>query len=645
MLLTAAALVFACPQATQGDFTIAVLPDTQYYCRDEPYFPTFVAQVQTILAQRSNLQIAFVTHVGDIVHNGASIPAQWVRADQALSPLRTATGLAHSVALGNHDLDVINEKTLGEQTYLTWFGSQQWSGQPWYLGASPKGTSHAQRFVAGGQEYLHLTVEWRAHDSEIEWARSVLQAQPQLPTILTTHEYLNVGNPAPYGTGGATPDTAGDNDAAQIRAKLVEPYPQVFLVLSGHFSGSGQRSAVNAFGQVVHEVLQDFQSDPAGGNGWMRWLHVRPAAQELVFDTHSPTYQPGVSVGPDRNATPEDNFTLSYDLVALADKLRSSTTLRFGNSIDTHLGNGSAGQTLPTVSYGSAVGVRCDGDADQEQGLLRFEGLVGFGPQQIPPQTPIERAVLVLTTEGANANSNTGAALHRILIPWDTNSTWQSLNGGVQLGTEAASSADLLTGSVAKGTRSFDVTNSLQAWVNGAPNYGWLLQATGTDRWEVRSNEWPQAAERPMLVVRFANCSTPQSYCISAPNSFSTGAVISHLGSTSLTNNDLRLLVDFAPPGRKGLYFVGTQAASVPFGDGWRCVGGAMTRLGPVQIANFIGSFERQVDWTVAPFQGTVSPGAVRYFQLQYRDPTGPGGAGTGAGFNLSNGLRVVICP
>jgi hypothetical protein len=35
----------------------------------------------------------------------------------------------------------------------------------------------------------------------------------------------------------------------------------------------------------------------------------------------------------------------------------------------------------------------------------------------------------------------------------------------------------------------------------------------------------------------------------------------------------------------------------------------------------------------------------VRYFQLQYRDPTGPGGAGTGAGFNLSNGLRVVVCP
>ena len=641
MLLSVCALALACPQAAPGEYTIAILPDTQYYCRDEPYFPTFLAQVQAIQAARSSLQVAFVTHVGDIVHNGASIPAQWVRADQALSPLRGVNGLPHSVALGNHDLDVVSDKTLGQQSYLTWFGAQQYNGQSWYLGASPKGTSHAQRFAAGGQEYLHLTVEWRAHDSEIEWARSVLHAHPQLPTILTTHEYLNVGNPAPYGTGGATPDDSGDNDAAQIRAKLVEPYPQVFLVLSGHFSGSGQRSAVNAFGQVVHEVLQDFQSDPAGGNGWMRWLRVRPAAQELVFDTHSPVYVPGTNVGPDRNNTPEDNFTLSYDMVGLVEQLRNTTTLRWTSSVDTYLGSGSAGQTLPSVSYGSAPVVRCDGDADQEQGLLRFDGLVGYGAQQIAPQTPIERAVLVLTTEGTNANSASGATLHRMLVPWDTSSTWSSLSNGVQLGTEALTTSDATTGSVAKGTRSFDVTSSVQAWVNGAANHGWLVRAAGTDRWEVRSSDWPQAAERPLLVVRMASCVTPQVYCTSAPNSFGTGAVISHLGSASLANNDLRLLVDFAPPGRKGLYFVGTQAAAVPFGDGWRCVGGAITRLGPVQISNFIGSFERPIDWTSAPFHTTVSAGSVRYFQLQYRDPTGP----LGSGFNLSNGLRVVLCP
>jgi hypothetical protein len=48
----------------------------------------------------------------------------------------------------------------------------------------------------------------------------------------------------------------------------------------------------------------------------------------------------------------------------------------------------------------------------------------------------------------------------------------------------------------------------------------------------------------------------------------------------------------------------------------------------------------RQVNFTAAPAAGVLVPGSTWRFQLWYRNP-----AGGGAGYNLSNGLRVRFCP
>jgi hypothetical protein len=649
MIPAALAMVLA-PQV--GDFAIAVIPDTQYYSENVAWFPTFLAQTQAIVTARQTEGVVFVTHVGDIVDNGSAITAEWQRADQAMDIIANVPGFAYSAACGNHDYNTVSNKASGATAYIQWFGPARYAGEPWYHASSPDGTSHAQRFFAGGQELLHIALEWRADDEALEWAQAVMAQFPRLPTILSTHEHLGTGNPGNYTTGGATPDGAGDNSAAQVRAKVVEPYGQVFMVLCGHIHGNGRRTGSNAFGGVVHEVLQDFQADPEGGNGWFRVVKFRPSLDTVEFDTRSPVYIPGLSTGPDRNNTPDDNFTLSLDLDALVDDLSSHETLRFRQgqdaghgsytgAKDTYIGDGSVGVTQPGANLGQASVVRCDGDADKEQGLLRFDDIVGTASGRIPPGATIERAFLVLTTEGTNADSATGGRLHRMSSTWNEASTWNSLGSGVQLGTEALATADHSTGAVSKTTRTFDVTASVQAWVDGAPNHGWLVQAAGTDRWEFRSSQWAQVAERPMLVVRLAACTPPTSYCTSTPNSFSAGARISHLGGTSLAANDLRLLVDFAPPNRKGIFFVGGTAAQVPFGDGYRCVGGSVQRLGPFIYSNFIGAFERAIDVNSAPFAGTLAPGSARYFQLQFRDPAGPGGSG----FNLSDGLRVVFCP
>jgi hypothetical protein len=50
-------------------------------------------------------------------------------------------------------------------------------------------------------------------------------------------------------------------------------------------------------------------------------------------------------------------------------------------------------------------------------------------------------------------------------------------------------------------TGSVDVTASVQAWVNGAPNLGWVIVANSSNGWAFRSSDWAGMAERPMLTV------------------------------------------------------------------------------------------------------------------------------------------------
>ncbi len=89
-------------------------------------------------------------------------------------------------------------------------------------------------------------------------------------------------------------------------------------------------------------------------------------------------------------------------------------------------------------------------------------------------------------------------------VPWTESSTWNSLGGGVDIGSKAEAVADSNTGSLGKGTLSFDVTASVQAWANGSPNHGWVLVANGVDDWRPRSSDWVGLVERPMLIVEFA---------------------------------------------------------------------------------------------------------------------------------------------
>ncbi len=150
------------------------------------------------------------------------------------------------------------------------------------------------------------------------------------------------------------------------------------------------------------------------------------------------------------------------------------------------------------------------------------------------------------------------------------------------------------------------------------------------------------------IVFADAQCPPPESYCIAAPNSAGAGALIGNTGSTSIAANDFTLTVIDCPLGQNGIFFYGVNENQLPFGDGFLCVGGVAAggggifRLQPPIQTDANGEAARLVDFTQPPAccgEGAILPASTWYFQFWYRDP-----AFGGAGFNLSDGLKVVFC-
>jgi hypothetical protein len=122
-------------------------------------------------------------------------------------------------------------------------------------------------------------------------------------------------------------------------------------------------------------------------------------------------------------------------------------------------------------------------------------------------------------------------------------------------------------------------------------------------------------------------------------NSSGAGAALSAGGSAGVAADDLLLQATALPDGGSALLFAGQVALNggdgVPFGDGLRCAGGAVQRLG-IRTPSALGTVFFGPGLAV---HGGYSPGDLVHFQVWYRDPTG---GPCGNGFNLTNGYELT---
>jgi hypothetical protein len=119
------------------------------------------------------------------------------------------------------------------------------------------------------------------------------------------------------------------------------------------------------------------------------------------------------------------------------------------------------------------------------------------------------------------------------------------------------------------------------------------------------------------------------------------GANLTATGNADVGADTLVFSATGLAPSQPGLYFQGINAVNggigIVFGDGLRCAGGDVRRLG-VAFADPAGSSSTAGFASTISAKGGVSLGDLKHYQLWYRSPVG---SPCGALFNLSNGYTI----
>ena len=135
--------------------------------------------------------------------------------------------------------------------------------------------------------------------------------------------------------------------------------------------------------------------------------------------------------------------------------------------------------------------------------LVRFEKIIGDGPGQIPPGSTVLSATLIVSA----FDQGDTVHIHRMLVPWQRQATWATLVAGITAdGNEASRHRESFTfGKIAanSSTIPFNVTDSVQAWVNGAANHGWVFINTGGNGWDFYTSEFDDVKQRPRMLVEY----------------------------------------------------------------------------------------------------------------------------------------------
>ncbi|QDU71856.1 PEP-CTERM sorting domain-containing protein [Mucisphaera calidilacus] len=321
-----------------SSFSLAVIPDTQIQSLNDTWVESFRDQTRWIRDNYVPENIVLATHVGDVVQGELAgleqiIPqyswqAQLLRSDDVLGALDEANvggSLAYSVSSGNHDYLPTGDKVNGDDPisptgFTTYYGPDRYAGYDWYGGGDSTGFNHYQMFEANGHTYLHLNLEYEPENAEldseldrggfadaIDWAQSIIGANPGVPTIISTHKYLTDLEPDGFDATGYQGDGFDDTFGGERTSTgdalwegLIRSNPQVFMTINGHDhegpyreDGEYAQVSINDAGLPVYEILADYQDyvNPlTGSDPYLRLIEFDPEAGTISNKTFSPTF-------------------------------------------------------------------------------------------------------------------------------------------------------------------------------------------------------------------------------------------------------------------------------------------------------------------------------------------------------------------
>ena len=282
------------PKIREGTTTIVVLPDTENYAYKYP--DMFVAQTKWIAEETVNRNIAYVIHLGDITqHNN---DAQWTVARKSFDLIEGK--VPYALVPGNDDYDDLADndwQRLRDSSLINrYFDPGKISKWPTFGGFCQPGrlenTYHL--FRMHDRDWMILCLEFGPRDEVVRWADMILSKLHDRRTIVVTHAYLYRNNERYDHTRGvrerASPHAWG-HDGEELWQKLIKKHANVMIVMSGHVAtgGKGYRKDEGEHGNVVHQMMCDYQKKKKGGLAYLRLLEFASDGETVQVRTYSPS--------------------------------------------------------------------------------------------------------------------------------------------------------------------------------------------------------------------------------------------------------------------------------------------------------------------------------------------------------------------
>jgi len=269
-----------------ADFTIGVIPDTQFLSETTAGASLFSAMTQFFVDRKDSLNVKFVVSVGDMTQNQC-VAAEWARAKAAYD-LFVPTNIAYAPCLGNHDaLSCINST----------FPVSQFSMKP-YWGGSYGGIENSYYlFGAEGMQFVLVVHNYIRNSGAEAWVNSTFATYRNRRGIYAVHTGISKAV--------ATED--------RMVAPVVTPNDNLFLGVQGHLcetNGEEYWTNRSVGGKTQHMIRTDYQCRSNLG-AIIRYYTFKPALNQICAFTYDiSTRQYEVDAG--------SQFCFTYDMTPTA---------------------------------------------------------------------------------------------------------------------------------------------------------------------------------------------------------------------------------------------------------------------------------------------------------------------------------------
>ena len=299
-------------------FTMILLGDPQGYTKYDINQPLFDLCTAWIADNVDHLNIKAVLCTGDLVEQNENIVLNrkmlnqtsremWEAASHALA--RLVGKVPYIVSPGNHDYGyrkAENSRTCFPD-YFPFERNPAWrdvcvATYPNRNGAiSLENAAFAFDDPAWGG-LLVVTTEFLPRDEVLDWAAALID-KPEYrdrKVIFMTHAFLHERSAKRIEKNSY--ELTPGNTGAEIWRKLIEPSPNIRMIVCGHTGKPGDyedavayRVDKNRAGHDVHQMMFNVQIlgggwEGNGGDGWLRILEFLPDGRTIKVRTYSPLF-------------------------------------------------------------------------------------------------------------------------------------------------------------------------------------------------------------------------------------------------------------------------------------------------------------------------------------------------------------------